>query len=146
MARPLPAGYVRHPELGTPMPPGSWKLKHTQAEIELVAKAMHHQADLTDADREQLLLLSGPLIGKALCAPSSITDDERRQIIGWPPTEQCAANIAAVGLGDMRPEDIVAETVKDQSWLKTREQAHLVANRFNLRPLDAPKVSGPWSR
>lgn len=126
--------YIRHPESGFLKPPGSWELDHTLAEIALVKKAKDNNADLTDADREQLLKLSGPLIGKALGSPSSLTEEERRRAMGWPSSEECAANIAAVGL-DLSPEDFIAKAAIGTGWM-TLEQAHLLIHRFNARPLE----------
>lgn len=126
-------GYIKHPETGKMYPPESWEINHTVAEMDLVNKAQQHNGHLTDVEREQLIALSGPIFGKALGNPSSLTEEERRLAMGWPPAEQCRANIAAVGLGDLAPEEILAKIVAGHIWLN-REQSLLVVRRFHLNP------------
>lgn len=126
--------FLRHPESGTPCPPGSWELDHSIADIDLVRKAWYRNSQLSDSERERLMSLVPPPIGKALANPSSLTEGERRFAMGWPSPEQIKANIAAVGLGDMSPEEILTRTSVDSNWLKTMDQADLVINRFNIRP------------
>ncbi|KAH8648542.1 hypothetical protein BX600DRAFT_442830 [Xylariales sp. PMI_506] len=115
--------------------PGCWELNHTAAEIALVQKAGEHNADLTDAERAQLLSISEQPYGKALSMPSSLSEEVRRCVMGWPPDGSCCRNLAAVGLGHLGPDQVMAKAHPDPKWL-TSEQAHLVMHRFNACSLE----------
>lgn len=127
---------IKHPVTGVPYRPGSWELDHSEADLALVSKAMLRNDELTEEEREQIRdmqAMSSPIVVKALADPSLLTEEERHLAMDWPPQEQRRANIAAVGLGDMAPDEILARTAADPGWLRTRAQADLIVNRFNLR-------------
>ncbi|ETS86563.1 hypothetical protein PFICI_00391 [Pestalotiopsis fici W106-1] len=128
---------VKHPETGRPYHPGSWELNHSEADRLLVEKAGRSNHELTDEERDQIRAMpamSSPIIVKTLADPSSLTEEERCLAMDWPPEQQRRANIAGVGLGDMDPDQILAQTAADPGWLRTRAQAELIVNRFNVRP------------
>jgi hypothetical protein len=95
---------IKHPEGSLMCHPGSWELDHSNVDTNLVIKAAYKNDELSGSERERLLSITEPTIGKALANPSSLTEEERRFVMGWPSPEQYKANIAAVGLEDMTPE------------------------------------------
>ncbi|KAK7928400.1 hypothetical protein PG985_005398 [Apiospora marii] len=134
-----PPARVKHPDTGQGYSQFSWPLYQSGADLALIERVRANQKQgvpLSDQDREQLLAAFGPLTGKALAYPASLTSDERRTVKGWPDTETRQANLEAVGLGHMTAEEVMAKAQNDAGWM-TLEQANLVRQRFNARPLDA---------
>ncbi|KAF3008054.1 hypothetical protein E8E14_006638 [Neopestalotiopsis sp. 37M] len=131
---------IRHPELDHTYTPGSWELSHTAAEIDRLERAETDPASLTQEDKEDLIKMFGPLFGKTLADPSSLTLEERRAVVGWPDQVTRKKNLEAAGLGETTAEALLEKIVKDDSaaWM-TAEQAHLVLHRFNARPLEEIK-------
>ncbi|KAK8127294.1 hypothetical protein PG984_008402 [Apiospora sp. TS-2023a] len=144
-----PPGWANHPETGEQHPLYSWNLYQSAAHLALIEKVRANRkmdfssstkweagVPLTDQDREQLLAAFGPLLGKAIAYPDSLTSEERCTVKGWPDDTTRQANLEAVGLGHMTAEEVLAQANPDAGWM-TLEQANLVRQRFNARPLDA---------
>ncbi|KAK8029326.1 hypothetical protein PG991_006382 [Apiospora marii] len=134
-----PPAWVKHPDTGQGYSQFSWPLYQSGADLALIEKVRANQKQgvpLSDQDKEQLLAAFGPLTGKALAYPASLTSEERRSVKGWPDNETRQANLEAVGLGHMTAEEVMAKAQNDAGWM-TLEQANLVRQRFHARPLDA---------
>ncbi|KAK7946280.1 uncharacterized protein PG986_010601 [Apiospora aurea] len=131
---------VSHPETGQKFREFSWSLYQSAADLALIDKAranLNEGTPLSDQDREQLLAAFRPVTGKAMAYPTSLTPEERRAVVGWPDNETRQANLEAVGLGHMTAEKVMAKVHEEGAGWMTLEQANLVRQRFNARPLDA---------
>ncbi|KAK7981448.1 hypothetical protein PG988_003686 [Apiospora saccharicola] len=139
-----PPFFAYHSETGGLYRESSWSLYQSAANLALIDKlrAYHHHegVPLSDQDREQILAAFGPLTGKAIAYPASLTSEERDTVVGWPDKEARQANLEAVGLGHMTAEEVMVEAHEGAEWM-TVEQANLVRQRFNARPLDAREWS-----
>lgn len=64
----------------------------------LYEKAVNHQDQLTEAERQLLLTRSGA-VGKALAQPEALTEEETYEILCWPAPDVVRANIQAARNG-----------------------------------------------
>ncbi|KAK8070621.1 hypothetical protein PG997_010824 [Apiospora hydei] len=135
-----PPALVKHPETGQKFREFSWSLYQSAADLALIDKARANRNEgvaLSDQDRDQLLAAFGPVTGKAMAYPASLTSEERHTVVGWPDKETRQANLEAVGLGHITAEEVMAKVHQEGAGWMTLEQANLVRKRFNARPLDA---------
>jgi hypothetical protein len=117
-----------------------WPAMATQIPQELYEKALKHQDQLTDTER-QLLLRRGDLVGKALAQPSSLTGAERNKLIYRPPPDVISASILRASNGSLSTIDqLVTKALADIKSLNEAE-LRLLASDFNDNQSRSPN---PW--
>lgn len=104
----------------------------------LYDKAEKHQDQLTNAERD-LLLSRGDIYGKALAHPELLSQEERYQVMGWPPPEVARHNIWQVTGGERgEPKELFA---------KAREASQREQNLSSLSPDEIMMiVHGYWDK
>lgn len=114
------------------------QLKRPAEERSLILRAGDPNDPLSDEERPKLLELpdlEAPVLGKALAFPNSLTEEEKMEVLLWPPDEIRRANVAQVAGSSVSLEEFLHRASTDVGFL-TFDRIMFVFNDYNILPDD----------